>query len=154
MSRKLSDEEKKRRGTYRKDRVKPVATFPEMENIPDPPDHLSTRGAQLYYEAASWLNEKGLLNIVVARQVGAYAFEMDKYYQCIEQLEQEGESKAVYDKEGERFLYFQANPLCKIANAHLRIALSWAKQLLISPFDADKIPSRPAPPEDNPFARL
>ena len=151
--RKLSDDEKKKRGTFRKDREQKVGTLPEMEIIPDPPDFLSTEAAALYYKTAHFLNEKGLLNEVVAYQVGCYAHEMDVYAKCIKKLEEEGESRAVHDKKG-NFLYYQANPLTKVAGAHLRVALAWAKQLLLSPADMPKIPQKPKPPEENPFERL
>ena len=154
MAKRLSDDEKKRRGTYRADRSKQTESLPKMDNLPEPKDFLSRRGAVIYYEAAQHLNNNNLLNDVIAIQVNAYANEMDKYLCAIEQIEAEGETEKVYTKDGERFLYFVVNPLVKIANMHLRAAMAMAKQLLIMPVDRDKLPPVLPPESENPFANL
>lgn len=153
MSRKISDDEKRKRGTFRKDRKKPEVRLPEMEQLPEPRDFLTRRGAVIYYEAAHHLNNNGLLNDPIASQVNAYAHELDLYFTCVEKIAEQGECKEVKNKQGE-FMYYQTNPLVKMASAHLSAALAWAKTLLILPVDADKIPPKPEPKEVNPFENL
>lgn len=144
-----SENEKKFAGTFRNDRANKVERQPEMNTIPDPPDALSTRAAGIYYQTAYFLNKQGLLNDVRARQVGIYAHEVAAYLNAAEKLEQMDEVKEVYAKDG-TFRHYQLNPLTKVAAMHQRAALSWGRQLLILPGDADKLPS-PINTEDNPF---
>ena len=151
--RKLSDDEKRKRGTFRKDREQKVGTLPVMDIIPDPFDFLSTEAAELYYKTAYALNEKGLLSQSIAFLVSSYANECTAYSKCVKILEEQGESRAVHDKKG-NFLYYVAHPLTKVANAHLRAAQAMAKLLLLSPSDIPKIPPKPKPPEENPFENL
>lgn len=151
--RKLSDDEKRKRGTYRKDREKKTEVLSQVEIIPDPPDWLSTEAAALYYRTAYILNERGLFDEIVAFQVGCYAHEYSAYVKCVKLIEEQGESREVFDKAG-NFLHFQQNPLTKVANAHLRTFQAFAKQLLLSPSDVPKIPEKSKPPEDNPFDHL
>ena len=149
-----SENQKKLSGTYRKDRSRKVERGPEMqvENIPDPKSYLSTRGAEIYYNVCSFLNHHGLLNGVVAMQVNIYASLQARYEENEILLQEEGECKEIYSKEG-NFLHYQLNPRVKISTAYCRAAISWAKHLLLMPVDYDRLPG-PKTEEDNPFADL
>jgi phage terminase small subunit len=73
---KLTNEEKISRGTYRKDRDKTTTTSgkSQFDDIPEAPGHLSAQAEAIYYATAESLNKAGNLNAETVQLVADYAY--------------------------------------------------------------------------------
>lgn len=86
----LSDDEKKRRGTYQPSRSLTAKPGGLLAEIPDPPAHLGKIGAREWYRAAAFLIARQRLTEVGLPQLERYCDAAEIYNTCLEEIRQEG----------------------------------------------------------------
>jgi P27 family predicted phage terminase small subunit len=126
----VPDEEKKRKGTFRKDRAHEPIQFTTLAKVPDAPALLNEIGKQVWKDVCKELISLKLLQTVDLNLLGILCLEMQHYHTCQNHIAENGH---MVPKEGKFGVYMVPNPMVHSANGHLKNLLSIASQFGLTP---------------------
>ena len=150
---KLPDKIKQIQGTDRRDRMsgdRPIFKLVEVSNMPEPPTYMNEVAANVYHEVCKQMIELGLVNNANFPLMVSYAQNIGKYHDAEMQLAKEGFTIEVRDEAG-LLVKKIVNPLNRISNEAMALALRIGSEFGLTPSAQTKIMSLIKKPETNPF---
>ena len=156
MSRKLTPEEKARRGTLRPSREKPLPLQP-LEAVPKPPAYLSDRAAKAFHLFASLLFDSGRLCQSDQWAVLGLAQSYCDWRDACDLVAKHGPAYQVERKspDGTPHIEWKANPAVAIRNEADKRCRSWMKDCGLTPADRHRVAElQPAEDQGDPWAEL
>lgn len=86
----MSDDEKRRRGTFQPSRALTAKPGGYLQDIPEPPAHLGKIGAKEWYRASAFLIERKRLNEIGLIQLERYCVACEIWHACAAAIREEG----------------------------------------------------------------
>jgi P27 family predicted phage terminase small subunit len=126
----ISDEEKKRRGTYRKDRAHDPVAFTVVKKVPAPPEMLNDIGKEVWKDVCTELINMGILQVVDINLVSMLCIEMQHYHECQRDIADNGLIMTFETKYG---IVRKKNPAVDAANHHLKNVVTISSQFGLTP---------------------
>jgi P27 family predicted phage terminase small subunit len=143
-------------GTDRPDRMNPDAPKPAA-TLPDAPEWLSTRGAQIFDQLVAIIGPMGIGSSSDAAMLALAASRLEEVEICTAMIEDGGRtfvSNITYDEEGRiASQQIKSHPAVAQRSEAMRHAQSLLVEFGLSPAARSKV-SASAPDEKNPFAAL
>jgi P27 family predicted phage terminase small subunit len=126
----ISDEEKKRKGTFRKHREHDPIKFTEIKRVPKAPDALNEIGKEVWKDVCSELIKLSILQVVDINMVLMLCIEMQHYHTCQDDIRDNGLIQTFETKYG---IVRKRNPAQEAANGHLKNVMMISSQFGLTP---------------------
>lgn len=147
----ISDEEKKLKGTFKKSRnINSKISFSFVSNIPDPPKYFGEIARREWRDLLTELREAGTLEIVDLAQLQIYCYNVQIVEICAQKLKDEGYTTTLTNQGGNSY---------QVENPHVRIMMNAttiinriAGKFGFDPAARKKIGARQKPMEEDPLA--
>jgi P27 family predicted phage terminase small subunit len=137
----LSDEQKKRQGTFRKHRAKPGEEVPVVPGMPPMPSELTKVAQKEWHRVAPVLFAHGIITENDGAGLAAYCQSYARWLQAEKDIKQRGilVEMTVHDSHGKATRVVKKNPSVGIANSEMKLMKSFAAEYGLTPASRNRV---------------
>jgi P27 family predicted phage terminase small subunit len=137
----LSDEQKKRQGTFRKHRAKPGEEVPVVPGMPPMPSGLTEVAQKEWHRVAPVLFADGVITENDGAGLAAYCQSYSRWLQAEKDIRKRGVlvETTVHDSHGKATRVVKKNPSIGIAHSEMKIMKSFAAEYGLTPASRNRV---------------